>query len=775
MRPLVLPQTFRPLLLRLVALVSVCLTWAGAQTNFSARYTNTATNGDIVLIGNVNYHCSLSTAQATSAQISTCNSARTAGNQTATNNGVYMIPVDSDSNAATTNSSSATLSLGSGSSVLFAGLYWSGISTSATNRATVTFATPSGLSTLTAGSTSVIGGNTYQSFANVTALVQAGGSGVYTVGNIASTLGAANWAGWSLVVAYRNAALPTRNLAVFDGFLQASTPATPLDITVSGFLTPSIGTVKSTIGVVAWDGDAGQAEGASATPQGSLRFGPTTAALNTVSNTVNPVNDVFNSSISTTTGTAGAGTNVTAGRTPNFTNTLGMDIDTFTPNTPLPNGSTSAVVRVIGTSGDVINPGVITLATEIFVPNIKDSLTKTVMDVNGGALLPGDVLEYDLTVKNLGNDNAVNTVLTDAIPANTTFVPGSIRFTLINAGPKTDAGGDDPAEYDTATNRVVARLGTGATATTGGTLAPNAETHLIFRVTVNAATTGDTVISNSGTVTYRQQTLGTTVSDTSDSDPVAAGDQPATIRVATPDLTVDKFHTGTFTPGVAGTFTLRISNGGAAPTFGTVTVTDTPPAGLTVQAISGSGWTCVLATRTCTRSDVLAVGASHPDITVTAVAATAGTFANVASVSGGGEGTSATGNNADSDSVQVVALPPAVTLTKRVRNVTTGSAAGTLATARPGETLEYCVSFSNTGGTALDFVVQDTLDPATTAVLDAYGPGLGLQLTVNAATTTLTSAADADAGTLSAQQITLNHGTLTPGTTGSVCFRALIR
>ena len=774
MRPLLLSQLIRSLGLWLVAVVSLCTSWAGAQTNFSARYTNTATNGDIVLIGNVNYHCSLATSQATSGQISTCNSARTSGNQTATNNGVYMIPVDMDTNAATTNSSSATLSLGSGSSVLFAGLYWSGISTSATNRATVNFRTPSGASTVTAGSTSVIGGNTYQSFANVTSLVQAGGSGAYTVGNIASTLGPNNWAGWSLVVAYRNTALPTKNLAIFDGFLQASTPATPLDISVSGFLTPSIGTVNSTIGVVAWDGDAGQAEGASATPQGSLRFGPSTASLSTVSNTVNPVNDVFNSTISVTSGTAGGGSNVTTGRTPAFTNTLGLDIDTFTPNTPLPNGSTSAVVRVVGTSGDVINPGVITLATEIFVPNIKDSLTKTVRDVNGGALLPGDVLEYELTVKNLGTDNAVDTVLTDSIPVNTTYVPGSIALTLINAGSKTDASGDDQANYDPANNRIVARLGTGASATAGGTLAPNAETHLIFRVSVNAATTGNTVISNSGTVTYRQQTVGATVSDVSDSDPATAGDQPATITVATPDLTVNKFHTGNFTPNVGGTFTLRVTNGGAAPTFGTVTVTDTPPGGLTVQTIGGTGWTCVLATTTCTRSDVLPAGSSYPDITVTAVAA-AGTYTNAASVSGGGEGSSATGNNADSDSVQVIAQPPAVTLSKQVRNVTTGGATGTSTTARPGDILEYCVTFGNTGGPALDFVVQDTLDAATTAVLDAYGPGLGLQLTVNAVTTTLTSAADADAGTLSAQQVTLNHGTLAASTSGSVCFRALVR
>ena len=747
---------------------------ASAQVAFSARYTNTATSGDILVIGNVNYHCSTANPPATAAQVTACNTARTAGNQSVTNNGVYMVAVDTDSNAATTNSSSATLTLQSGSSVLFAGLYWAGISSSATNRASAVFATPAGSSTVTATTTAVIG-STYQSFVNVTSLVQAGGNGMYTVGNIASTQGATYWGGWTLVVAYRNTALPTRNLAVFDGLLQANNAATPVDITVSGFLTPSSGTVNSTIGVVAYDGDAGQAEGASATPTGSLRFGPNTAALSTVSNTVNPVNDVFNSSISTTTGTAGAGTNVTAGRTPNFTNTLGMDIDTFTPNTPLPNGSTSAVVRVIGTSGDVIFPGIITLATEIFVPNIKDSLTKTVTDVNGGALLPGDVLEYDLTVKNQGNDGAVNVVLTDPIPSNTTFVPGSITTTLINAGPKTDAGGDDQAEYDTATNRVVARLGTGATATTGGTLAPGTETHLIFRVTVNSGTPGDTTINNTGTVTYRQQTLGTTVSDTSDSDPVAAGDQPATIRVATPDLRVDKFHTGNFAPGVPGTFTLRVTNSGSAPTIGTVTVTDTLPAGMTAQSISGTGWTCTLSPLACTTGAILPPGSAYPDIAL-AASAPGGTYTNSATVLGGGEGSSAAGNNTDTDSVTVVTSPPPnVVVTKTVQNVTRSGSVTTSNSARPGDVLEYCVSFSNTGGTVSPVTVRDTLPANTDPELDAYGTGLGLRLIIGAVTTTLTSAADTDAASLVGQAVTLSLGSLSSTNGGSVCFRARVR
>jgi uncharacterized protein (TIGR03437 family) len=88
--------------------------------------------------------------------------------------------------------------------------------------------------------------------------------------------------------------------------------------------------------------------------------------------------------------------------------------------------------------------------------------------------------------------------------------------------------------------------------------------------------------------------------------------------VAVPDLTIGKTHTGNFRQGdTADTYTLTVANAGQGPTTGAVTVSDTLPAGLTATAISGTGWSCVLATLTCTRSDALAAGASYPDTVVT--------------------------------------------------------------------------------------------------------------------------------------------------------------
>ncbi|HEY3840209.1 MAG TPA: choice-of-anchor Q domain-containing protein [Bryobacteraceae bacterium] len=83
-----------------------------------------------------------------------------------------------------------------------------------------------------------------------------------------------------------------------------------------------------------------------------------------------------------------------------------------------------------------------------------------------------------------------------------------------------------------------------------------------------------------------------------------------------PALSLSKSHIGNFAQGQQGAaYTLVVSNGSqGSPTSGTITVTDTLPNGLSLAAMTGSGWNCVAAT--CTRSDVLVAGASFPPITV---------------------------------------------------------------------------------------------------------------------------------------------------------------
>ncbi len=158
-------------------------------------------------------------------------------------------------------------------------------------------------------------------------------------------------------------------------------------------------------------------------------------------------------------------------------------------------------------------------------------------------------------------------------------------------------------------------------------------------LTVSVANTAPTSLTNTATVSGGGQT---NTGNDSASDP--------TTITQLSDLTIAKTHAGNFTQGQTGAvYTLTASNAGAGPTSGTVTVTDTLPAGLTATAIGGTGWSCTLGTLTCTRSDALAAGSSYPAITLTVnVAGNApASLTNTATVSGGGQ--TNTANDSASD------------------------------------------------------------------------------------------------------------------------------
>jgi hypothetical protein len=80
-------------------------------------------------------------------------------------------------------------------------------------------------------------------------------------------------------------------------------------------------------------------------------------------------------------------------------------------------------------------------------------------------------------------------------------------------------------------------------------------------------------------------------------------------------LKVASTHTGFFTAGQTGAnYYIVVTVPEFAPYSGTVTVTDTLPAGFTATAITGYEWNCVLSTLTCTHTTALAGGT--PDYTI---------------------------------------------------------------------------------------------------------------------------------------------------------------
>ena len=174
-------------------------------------------------------------------------------------------------------------------------------------------------------------------------------------------------------------------------------------------------------------------------------------------------------------------------------------------------------------------------------------------------------------------------------------------------------------------------------------------------LTVKVATTAPGIVTNSVTVSGGGDT------NTANN---SATDQTTVIQLG-PDPAITKSHSGTFEEGKTGTYTITVTNKGLSPTDGTtVTVTDTLPAGMTFNAVTGTGWSCNAASPVvCTRNDALAKNTSYPDITLTVNVANdaPAVVTNTATVSGGGD--TNTFNNSFSDKTSVT-LHPDLTITK---------------------------------------------------------------------------------------------------------------
>jgi len=138
---------------------------------------------------------------------------------------------------------------------------------------------------------------------------------------------------------------------------------------------------------------------------------------------------------------------------------------------------------------------------------------------------------------------------------------------------------------------------------------------------------------------------------------------PTTI-ISPPALSVAKSHSGNFTQGQTGSWTIIVSNTATGTTTsGTVMLTDTLPAGYTVSSAGGTNWSCSgtgTNSLTCSDStDAVAGGSPFPTITLTVNVPTNSptSVQNAATASGGGALQNAT---SPTDTVTVVQVPYAV-------------------------------------------------------------------------------------------------------------------
>jgi len=297
-------------------------------------------------------------------------------------------------------------------------------------------------------------------------------------------------------------------------------------VSLTGVKAPEILGKDQLLGVIAFEGDDQTAS------NDALIFNG-----NPLSNAENPVDNFFNGT-RTLNGVAVSN----SGDLPQFTgkprSLSGLDLDIVDLTGRIMPGDTTfaiaAATETINNNTDRYYLAGYIVSIGTVAPDFITS-TKTALDENGGKLLPGDKLKYTIVVKNTGDDDAIDVVLNDPLPAGITYVKGSLS---IDGKPKTDAASDDEAEFNASSNTVVARLGEGATAAAGGSIAQQVTTTVTFEVTVDPSPTGTTV-ANQATITSGGKSIDVKVTDSTDGDPTQPGSQPTISVVSPPDVAED--------------------------------------------------------------------------------------------------------------------------------------------------------------------------------------------------------------------------------------------
>ncbi len=495
-----------------------------------------------------------------------------------------MHHIDVDSDPSTANSSSATLTIPAGAEVLHAQLVWGGSFPSGSDPAdpddaaafeSALLDTPAGGYEDIAADDSAFESQWFQSTADVTELVRAAGSGTYTLADAFVATGAVNiTAGWALLVAYADPSEPWRNLSIYTGF-EMVRPTEPGDFILSGFVTPPApAPVNAQLGAVIYDGDDNIGSDQMWVNGTQLEFLPH-----------EPANNFFRSRITD----MGA---LVTDRAPNPVNNLAFEWKRFDVSDVIDNGDTSLQAELTTTTtNEQYLLGAFSAAIELFMPDLR--IEKSVENVSrpGQDAWPSDTLEYTIEVRNGDDpadviDTATDVVIRDAIPAGTTYVPGTLRMVSgepAPTGPRTDASADDSAEHDAVLNEARFRVGSGAGASDGGSLAAGDSAVVSFRVTVNADHPGG-VIANTATADYVAETLDEPFSSQDDADyPV----EP------TADLEIEKRPAtkGKPVPGKLYTYELEVTNNGPVTTA--ATVVDVLPN--KVEYVSHSGAICSVA------------------------------------------------------------------------------------------------------------------------------------------------------------------------------------
>lgn len=182
--------------------------------------------------------------------------------------------------------------------------------------------------------------------------------------------------------------------------------------------------------------------------------------------------------------------------------TTTLQVTAGTPTTPGTDGTHVVNFNVVTTAtdlaGNTITTAAPTTTTTVSSPNL--TITKQVRNVSqGGAFAstgvtgkPGEVLEYKITVTNThATASATAVSISDALSSYVALKTGAYNGGLSEVSISTNGGAPtyatSAADNDVATlngNTLTVNLGTGATSTTGGTMAAGDQIVVLYQVTV---------------------------------------------------------------------------------------------------------------------------------------------------------------------------------------------------------------------------------------------------------------------------------------------------
>lgn len=395
-----------------------------------------------------------------------------------------------------------------------------------------------------------------------------------------------------------------------------------------------------------------------------------------------------------------------------------------------PGGATPGTIGV-GVDGSRILIQTTTTAASLYAITLPSLSASLVGGLSGGTTATGDLSTTVITAP------SISVTKTDGVT--NTYQGASLTYTVVvtNSGTYTvtaTVADTIPAGLTGATWTCAASAGSSCAAASGsGNISTSA--------TLLAGGTATYTIS--ATVTASSGTIANTVTATppawiTDASPANNSATDTDTVIAAADLSITKTTASTFTVGSNASYTLTARNNGPQSATGTITVSDTLPAGLTYVSATGTGWACSNSsgTVTCTRAGPVTSGTTLPAITLTVAvgAAAAPSVTNTATVASSVTfDPDATDNS--SSVTSGVTVPADLTIAKsHTGNFTQGQSGAT-----------YTLTVSNAGGVATSGVVTVT-DTLPASLTSPVGSGTGWTCNTAGQTVTCTRADALNAG-----------------------------